>query len=122
MFSAIKMGKIESRCGIPCDTRACGEKNRLRMAMRDFGALRCGNTLRYRLQFSGKKKEPKPKLFGLDIFGWGGGLPREGVGAQKFGMSFQTQENQTLWRDIPGFCWDILGAPKKFVKRKFVFK
>ena len=24
------------------------------------------------------KKEPKPKFFGPDIFGWGGGLPREG--------------------------------------------
>ena len=40
---------------------------------------------------SGKKKEPKPKLFGPDIFGWGGGFPREGVGAKKFGMSFETQ-------------------------------
>ena len=27
---------------------------------------------------SGKKKDPKPKLFGPDICGWGGGLPREG--------------------------------------------
>ena len=32
---------------------------------------------------SGKKKEPKPKLFGPDIFGWGEGLLRERVGAQK---------------------------------------
>ena len=53
---------------------------------------------------SGKKK-PRPKLFGPDIFGWGGGLPRGGVGA---GMSFETQENQTFGgicrdcRDIPG--------------------
>ena len=37
---------------------------------------------------SGKKKEPKPKLFGPDIFGWGGGLPREGVGTKRFGVSF----------------------------------
>ena len=29
---------------------------------------------------SGTKKEPKPKLFGPDIFGWGEGLPREWVG------------------------------------------
>ena len=55
------------------------------------------------------KKEPKPKLFGPDIFGWGGGLPREGVGAKKFVMSFETQGNQTLWRDIPGF---LPGYPK----------
>ena len=36
---------------------------------------------------SGKKKEPKPKLFDPDIFGWGGGHPRAGVGTKKFGMS-----------------------------------
>ena len=39
----------------------------------------------------GRKRNPKPKHFSLDIFRWGGGLPREGVGAKKFGMSFQTQ-------------------------------
>ena len=48
---------------------------------------------------SGKTKEHKPKLLGPDIFCWGGGLPREGVGAKKFGMSFETQGNQTFWRD-----------------------
>ena len=36
----------------------------------------------------------KPKLFGPDIFGWGGGRPREGVGAKNFGMSFEAQGNQ----------------------------
>ena len=41
---------------------------------------------------SGTKKEPKPKLLSLDIFWWGGGLPREGVGAKKFDMSLQTRE------------------------------
>ena len=61
------------------------------------------------------------KLFGPDIFGWGGGLPREGVGAKKFGMSFETQGNQTFWRDIPGFSWDIPGMPEKFEKKRFVF-
>ena len=63
---------------------------------------------------SGKFKEPKPKLFGPDIFGWGGGPPREGVGAKKFGMSFETLGNQPFWRDIPGFCRDIPAAPEKF--------
>ena len=47
--------------------------------------------------------EPKPKLCGPDIFGWGGALPREGVGTKKFGMSFETHGKQTFWRDIPGF-------------------
>ena len=64
---------------------------------------------------SGKKKEHKPKLLGLDmiIFRWGGGLPRERVGAEKFGMSFETQGNQTFRRDIPGF-WP--GYPRGALK------
>ena len=57
---------------------------------------------------------PKPKLFDPDIFGWGGGLPRKGVGGKEFGMSFETQGNQTFWRDIPG-------VPEKFEKKRFVF-
>ena len=61
--------------------------------------------------FSGKKKEPKPKLIGPDIFGWGRGLPREGVGAEKFGMSLQTRETKHFWRDIPG-------VPEKFEKKR----
>ena len=63
--------------------------------------------------FSGKKKEPKPKLFGPDIFGWGRGLPCERVGAKKFGMSLETQGIKLFWRDIPGFCRDIPEAPEK---------
>ena len=66
---------------------------------------------------SGKKKEPKPKLFGPGIFGWGGGLPRAGVGAKKFGMSFK-KGNQTFVRDIPGFFfWHFPGGPEKFEKK-----
>ena len=86
---------------------------------------------------SGKKKEPKPKLFGPDILRWGGGQKREGVGAKKFGMSLETQGNQTFWAvDIPGFCRDIpewpeklsrdfagisQSGPKSLRTRKFVF-
>ena len=70
---------------------------------------------------SGKKKEPKPKLLGPDIFGWGGGLPRKGVGAKRFGMSFETRGNQTFWWEIAG-CWrDIPGVPEKFENQMFVF-
>ena len=61
-----------------------------------------------------KKKEHKPKLLGPDIFRWGGGLPREGVGAKKFGTSLETHAKRTFRRDIPGFCRDIPGAPEKF--------
>ena len=67
---------------------------------------------------SGKKKEPKPKLFGPDIFGWGGGLPRERVGAKKFDTSLETTEIKLFGRDIPGFCRDILELPEKFEKKK----
>ena len=66
---------------------------------------------------SGKKQEPKPKLFGLDIFGWGGGLPREGVGAKKFGMSFETQGTKLFGGIYPRiFARDILEVPKKLRK------
>ena len=67
------------------------------------------------------KKEPKPKLLSPDIFWWGGGLPREGVGAKKFGMSLETQGIKLFWRDIPGFCRDIPEAPEKFEKKMFGF-
>ena len=71
--------------------------------------------------FSGKKKEPKPKLFGPDIFQWGRRLPRERVGAKKFDMSLETQGIKLFGWDIPGFCRDIPGVPEKFEKKKFVF-
>ena len=67
------------------------------------------------------KKEPKPKLLSPDIFWWGGGLPHEGVGAKKFGMSLETQGIKLCWRDIPGFCRDIPEAPEKFEKNMFGF-
>ena len=63
---------------------------------------------------SGKKKmNPNPNFFGPHIFGWG-----EGVGAKKFGMSFETQENQTFWRDIPGFCLGYPGGARKVGEKK----
>ena len=32
-------------------------------------------------------------------------------------MSFETQGNQTFWRDIPEFCRDIPAVPEKFEKK-----
>ena len=73
-------------------------------------------------QESGKKKEPKPKLFGPDIFWWGGGLPREGVVAKRFDMSFETRESQILCRDIPGFWLGYPGGARKVSEKvKSVF-
>ena len=64
-------------------------------------------------------KEPKPKLFGPDIFGRGGGLPREGVEAKEFAS--KPGKSNFFWRDIPEFCRDIPEVPEKFEKKKFVF-
>ena len=59
------------------------------------------------------------QTFGLDIFGRGGGLPRcEGVGAKKFGVSFESQGHQTFLAGYPGILPDILGLPEKFEKKE----
>ena len=68
-----------------------------------------------------KKKSTNPNFLSLDIVRWGGGIPREGVGAKKFGMPLETREIKLFWRDIPGFCRDIPDVPKKLEKKKFVF-
>ena len=73
---------------------------------------------KFKCQVSGTEKEPKPKLFGPDIFQWGRGLPRERVGAKKFDTSLETREIKLFGQDIPGFCRDIPGAPEKFEKKK----
>ena len=49
----------------------------------------------------------------LGIFQWGRGLPHEGVGAKKFGMSLETQGHQTFWPDISGFLAGYPGGPRK---------
>ena len=49
---------------------------------------------------SRRKKEPKPKLFGPDIFQWGRGLPRERVGAKKFDASLEAREIKLFGRAL----------------------
>ena len=69
---------------------------------------------------SGKKKEPKPKRFGPDIFGWGGGLPREGVGAKvPYVLRNPGQPNflAGYLRILPGYP----GSARKVWEKKFVF-
>ena len=66
---------------------------------------------------SGKRKEPKPKLFGLDIFGWVGVFhvkewgPKSSICPSKPG---KPNIFGRISRDIPG-------VPEKFEKKKFVF-
>ena len=64
-------------------------------------------------EYSGTKKEPKPKLLSPDIFWWGGGLPREGVGAKKFGMSLETQGIKLFWAGYPGILPGYPGSARK---------
>ena len=54
-----------------------------------------------------QEKGTRSQIFGPDIFRWGGGLPREGVGAEKFGMSFATEGNRIFWPDITGVAEKI---------------
>ena len=57
-------------------------------------------------------------LLGPDIFRWGGGLPREGAAAKKFGMSLKAQGKQTFRWDILGFLAGISrGRPKNLRKK-----
>ena len=60
-----------------------------------------------------KKKEPKPKLFGPDIFGWGGGLPREGGGGRKVRYVPRSQGNQTFLAGYPGILLGYPGGARK---------
>ena len=53
-------------------------------------------------------------MIGSALSRWGGGLPREGVGADKFSMSLETRENQTFLAGypaiLPGYprAWRLL--------------
>ena len=60
---------------------------------------------------SGTEKEPKPKLFGPDIFQWGRGLPRERVGAKKFDTSLETREIKPFGRPRAGYPGILPGYP-----------
>ena len=55
------------------------------------------------------------KLLGqtLDIFGWGGGLPREGVVAKKFCMSLETHGKHILGFRV-GYSVDDRSLIRKF--------
>ena len=81
----------------------------------------CQTTTARKTPATSHKTEQKPKLLSVDIFRWGSGLPQEGAGAKKFGMSLETTEIKLFWPDIPGFCWDIPAVPETFEKNIFVF-
>ena len=66
-----------------------------------------------------REKRTQTQTFECGYFPFGRGLPREGVGAKKFGMSLETREIKHFFfcRDIPKFCRDIPEVPEKFEKK-----
>ena len=69
--------------------------------------------------FQARKRSANPNLWvrissgGVGVFH----VKREGEGAKKFGKSLEAQAKHIFRRDIPGFGWDIPGAPEKFEKK-----
>ena len=63
----------------------------------------------------------KPKLFDPDIFQWGRGLPREGVGAQKFAVCPSKPGKSNF---LAGISRDFAGTSQRCLKslrKMFVF-
>ena len=65
---------------------------------------------------SGKRKESKPKLFCPDIFGWAGGLPREGVGAKNSVCPSKPRGTKLFGGISRDFCRDISGVLSRTLK------
>ena len=60
------------------------------------------------------------KLLSPVFFRWSRGLPQEGVGAKKFGISLETREFKLFGRDVPGFCPGYPGGARKVWGKKCV--
>ena len=74
-----------------------------------------------RIAWSGMKKQPKSKLLSPDIFRRGGVFHVKGWGPKSSVCLLKPGKSNFFWRDVPGFCRDIPGAPEKFEKKTFVF-
>ena len=72
-------------------------------------------------KMSGTKKEPKPKLLSPDIFWWGGGLPREGVGAKSSVCPSKPRESNFFGGISRDFAGISRKRPKSSRKKCFTF-
>ena len=75
-------------------------------------------------QATARKRNPNLNFFGQDSFGWGGGLPREGVGAESSVCPSKPGKSNFFFgggypRILPGYPGPE--GPEKFEKKKFVF-
>ena len=70
----------------------------------------------------GRKRNPNPNFFGPDIFGWGGGLPLEGVG-QKVRYVLRNPGKPNFLAGCPGILpgYPAKKTREKFEKKRFVF-
>ena len=74
-------------------------------------------------RFQERKKNPNPDFLVRISSGGVGVFHVKGVGAKKFGMSFDSKSRETkLFGGISrDFCRDIPGVPEKFENKKFMF-
>ena len=70
---------------------------------------------------SGKKKEPKPKLFGPDILGWGGVFHVKGRGPKSSVCPLKPGKPNFFGGISRDFAGISRGCPKSLGKNKFVF-
>ena len=74
------------------------------------------------IQASKKEHKPKP-IESTDIFWWGRGLPREGVGAKEFDMSLEAKQIKLFWWDITRDFVGISGkCPKSYHEKKNTYR
>ena len=59
------------------------------------------------------EKGTQTQTLSPDIFWWGGGLPREGVRAKKFGMSLETRETKLFLAGYSGILPGYPGSARK---------
>ena len=112
------------------EASAPGDAISLRLSLQTYGWRRANMTAvfwayhwgqNYYIAFFSREKRAETQTWSPDIFRWGGGLPREGVGGPKSSVCpSKPGKLKLFWRDIPGFCRDIPGAAEKFEKKKFV--
>ena len=68
-----------------------------------------------------RKRSTKINFLGPETAGWGWGLPREGMGVQKFVPSLESLFSFSSGVEggssmSPKFCWDVPGVPKVSAK------
>ena len=96
--------KIKGFFGGICDFYRCRLEILAKLVNISVGMVDC----------QGRKKEPKPKLCGPDIFGWAGWGPKSSVCPSKHR---ETKLFSGISRD---FWLDIPGAPEKLEKKNCV--